>query len=78
MMYYQKHTVNAMQAAMIALILLTIILSIFSYDVVFFFRIHSLFLPAVVHSASPICLFEPAIRPLAVVVILTARSTGCV
>ena len=77
MMYYQKNTVNAIQTAMIALILLSS-MSSFSYDVVFFFPIHCFFLPAIVHSALPICLFEPAIRPLAVVVIFTARSTACV
>ena len=44
----------------------------------YFFSDPLLFLPIVVHSALPICLFEPAIRPLAVVVIFTARSTACV
>ena len=76
-MYYRKNTVNALQTAMIVLILLTS-MSSFSYEVVFFFPIHCFFFPAIVHSASPICLFEPAIRPLAVVVIFTARSTDCV
>ena len=68
-----------MQIAMIALILLTG-MSSFSYDVVFF-AIHCFFFPALVHSSdSLICLFEPAIRPLVVVVVvnLAARSTDCV
>ena len=51
-----------MQTAMIALILLTS-MSSFSCDVLFFFRSIAFFLPAVVHSALPICLFEPTIRP---------------
>ena len=76
MMYYRKNTVNAMQTAMIALILLTSMGS-FSCDVVFF-PIHFFFLPAIVHSASLIYFFEPAVHPLAVVVILTIRSTECV
>ena len=77
MMYYRKDAVNAMQTAMIALILLTS-MSSFSGVVVFFFPIHCFFLPAIVHSALLIYFFEPAIYPLAVVVIFTARSTDCV
>ena len=61
-MYYRKNTVNAMQTAMTALILLTS-MSSFSCDVVFF-PIH--------------CFFLPAIHPLAVVVIFTGHSTDCV
>ena len=66
-----------MQIAMTALILLTGISSC-SCDVVFF-PIH-FFFPAIVqlHSASLLCLFEPAIRPLAVDVNSTVRSTDCV
>ena len=63
MMLNRKNTVTTMQIAMIVLILL-IGISSFSCNKVLFFQSIAFFLPAIAHSASPICLFAPTIHLL--------------